>query len=182
MRTELAVSSPRFHCNEVLQEIHQVQSALEDFPGLEPGTASATQINAYLEDLLTPRKWERNVLISNLPNFSLPEANYRCHFLRVINDCNCGVKHKIFVHLCFENRQATGSHFLRFKLAQANRRQDSQQDFYLAVVADETTKRLLRLDGSAITYEFMKQAFEVHYNQILESEVNFLVLRPGFLG
>jgi hypothetical protein len=177
-KTFLGNPSTQIDCPSVQDSIDLFKSYLERVELTEGSTGPSNIIKNGLSEIETLPGWEKKFLFSREAHSSLPNANYTVNYLFVEPKCDCGFRHKIFVHLCFDNRQAIGTHLLRFKAAMVgNAKQPLDRPVSVAVVADSKAKSRFGWDNSAGTYEEFAQAIEFEYSEILDLPIHFLIVR-----
>ncbi len=165
-------------CASILDAIGIFKRQLETIDLTEGGTGPSNTIKSKLSEIEKLPGWEKKFLFSREAHSSLPNANYTVNYLYVEQKCSCGFRHKLFLHLCFDNRQAIGTHLLRFKAAmEANAKQTFDRPISVAVVADMKAKEKYGWDNSAATYEEFAQALDFEYAAVLELPLHFLVIR-----
>lgn len=181
MRVEeayLGDAANKVTCAPILDAIGIFKRHLEKIDLSEGGTGPSNAIKHGLSDIEKLPGWEKKFLFSREAHSSLPNANYTVNYLYVLPKCPCGFRHKLFLHLCFDNRQAIGTHLLRFKAAmEANAKQTFDRPVSVAVVADGKAKQKYGWDNSAATYEEFVQALDFEYATVLELPLHFLVIR-----
>lgn len=166
-------------CVSVNRAIETFRSRLSDIELPSNGSGPSQTIKKALEEISETPGWEKKYLFSREAHTSLPNANYTVNYLFVTQNCDCGFRHKVFFHLCFDNRQAIGTNLLRFKLATfTNAKGPMDRPFAVAVVADASAKAKYGWDNSAGTYEEFVQAIELEYAEVLDLTLNFLIIRP----
>jgi len=177
-RTCLGGSSQEPLCAPVVEAIELFRANLSEIDLSQKKSGPSQLIKLGLEKLVGLEGWEKKFLFSREAHTSLPNANYTMNYLFVEQKCHCGFRHKVFFHLCFDNRQAIGTHLLRFKLATfSGENQSVDKPVAVAVVADSGARSSFGWDNSASTYEEFEQAVEFEYAQVLDLTLHFLVIR-----
>lgn len=143
---------------------------------LAEGGGSA-QVKKLLASKAQEEGWESDFLVSNAVSKDFPDANFKINYLWVSQNCPCGVRHKVFAHRCFDNRQAIGTNLLRFMVASLSRTKSQNDDYtFAAIVADEKAKRLA-WDNAIGSYEEYFFAINGGYEAMMLPPVDFLVIR-----
>lgn len=165
-------------CKSVTDVVEVFRSRLANIDLESASTGPSQTVKQGLDGLAENPGWEKKFLFSREAHSSLPNANYTVNYLYVEKHCSCGYRHKIFFHLCFDNRQAIGTHLLRFKLAtHLDSKLPNNRPVAVAVVADARAKKKFGWDNAAATYEEFAQALELEYAEILGLELQFLIIR-----
>jgi hypothetical protein len=162
-------------CQEPTFALSRLTDSLIDID-LSTGGGSA-QARQILLNSAVRLGWETDFLVSNSASRDFPDANFKINYLWVSRDCQCRRRHKIFLHRCFDNRQAIGTNVLRFLIADQSNTKSTEDDYiFVALVADEKAKKS-SWDGAIGSYE--EYFFAVHggYSQLGLPPIDFLVIR-----
>ncbi len=177
-RAYIGQPDKKVECESVLTAIETFRQRLVSVNLAAGASGPSHEIKKALDSIVHINGWEKKFLFSREAHSSLPQANYTVNYLFVEPECQCGLRHKVFFHMCFDNRQAIGTHILRFKLAmESNGRLKSDKPASVAVVLDANSKSKFGWDNSAATYEEFAHALELEYAEIIDLPLNFLIIR-----
>ena len=169
------INSPRsegfIRCESLSTEVAKVKSRLDSIilDGSKQGSAAVKEALLNLMD----ESWEIDSLISRQAPRDFPTANFKINYLRVISDCSCDERHKIFLHRCFDNRQAIGANLLRFEVA--SKELNDWSGVFIAIVASSRAKKVA-WDGSVATYEEYVHSLNGPYSKIFQAPIDFMVM------
>lgn len=166
-------------CEVISQEIDFIRATLSrvDFDSSNTGPSQA--VKAALGALDSREGWEKKFLIARDAHSALSTANYSVNYLFVQNQCTCKKKHKVFFHVCFDNRQAIGTNLLRMKIGLDSARSDQDDYYSVALVMDVRSKKRFGWDNAAGTFQEYAHALEIQYSNIFELPITFLIYRAS---
>lgn len=168
----------RVECASVAGAMEKLRELLQNVSLQESSDGPSKAIKQALDSVLEVKGWEKKFLFSREAHSSLPSANYTVNYLFVEQKCDCGFRHKVFFHVCFDNRQAIGTHLLRFKLALVtDAKQKIDKPVAVAIVLDANSKAAYGWDNAAATFEEFAHALELEYAEIFSLPLHFLILR-----
>jgi hypothetical protein len=168
----------KIECESVQTAIEKFREILRNVQLERSASGPSKSIKEALDSVLDLSGWEKKFLFSREAHSSLPNANYTVNYLYVEQKCECGFRHKVFLHVCFDNRQAIGTHLLRFKLAlDTDAKQKIDKPVAVAIVLDTSSKAAFGWDNSAATFEEFAHALELEYAEIFSLPLHFLILR-----
>lgn len=178
MRLELNI-----HPNSTLNDGCKVPSRalgelLEPLSKLDlPAGGGSNQIKAILQEPAVYGDWELDFLVSPQATRDYPDAHLKINYLWVSSDCQCNRRHKIFVHRCFDNRQAIGTNLMRFMVADKSPTKSSNDDYaFVALVADRGAKQSA-WDGAIGAYEEYFFAVNGGYQVLEIPPLDFAIIR-----
>jgi hypothetical protein len=161
--------APRLALNQLVEQLGNIE--------LGRGIGGSVQAKILLSQPSADFGWETDFLVTQQASRDYPDANFKMNYLWVSHGCPCGERHKVFVHRCFDNRQAIGTNLLRFVLAhQAGLRGTPDSSAYVAIVADEKAKRAA-WDGSVGSYEEYFFSLNGGYKVLPMPPLDFLIIR-----
>lgn len=161
--------APRLALNQLVQELGNIELG-----GVIGGSVQAKILLSQTSKALG---WETDFLVTREASKDFPNANFKVNYLWVSRACPCGERHRVFVHRCFDNRQAIGTNLLRFFLAhQAGLRGTRDSSAFVAIVADEKAKRAA-WDGSVGSYEEYFFSLNGGYQALPMPPMDFLIIR-----
>lgn len=138
----------------------------------------SVQVKKLIFDAANKQGWELDFSVSTNVSKDYPDANFKINYLWVSKECACGKRHKVFVHRCFDNRQAIGTNLLRFMIANQSPTKSPRDDYsFIALVADEKAKRA-SWDGSVGSYEEYFFAVNGGYKLLNLPPIDFAIIRP----
>lgn len=165
-------------CGYLQEELLEFKRYLEVLNLKETSTSPSVAIRSHLKTFEQREGWFAEEEVSRHLSAALPKGNYKVNFLHVIKNCECGKRHKLYIHLCFDNRQALGTHLLRFKLAEGRDGPlENEENLYVAVVADHRSKKLYGWDNAVASQAEFEQALNEQYQDVLELSLTLLIVR-----
>lgn len=156
-------------------QVHLSEMALVKSDKKSPSSQIKDHINAHLFSL----NWrEKFVFDARVPT-SINNANYR--FDAVLDSeevLECGHRHRIFLEICFDNRQAIGTNLLKFQAgSELFDTSSDRKSLAILVCADNRTLKKNNWDSSAASSEEYEFAFRTPYSSIIRKEPLLLAIR-----
>lgn len=162
-------------CSKPMDAVQELLVSLESID-MKAG-AGSVQAKRLLTPAALEHGWERDFYITNSVSKDYPDANFKVNYLWVLNGCKCSKRHKVFLHRCFDNRQAIGTNLLRFMVAdQASSKSNSDEYAFIALVADDKAKKVA-WDGAVGSYEEYLFAVNGGYKSIPLPPIDFAIIR-----
>lgn len=139
----------------------------------------STQVKLIMNAFFLSRGWNQKfVFDGSIPN-SINRANYTFDGIKdEPESTGCLHRHRTFVEICFDNRQAIGTNLLKFQAA-LTKYEDKEfsRGLPILVCADRRSLREFGWDNSAASSEEYEFAMRNPYKDILTRPPVLLVIR-----
>lgn len=180
MRVEARGLDMKVLCPFEKIQVNALQAHLSGIDPVESDRKSpSSQIKDHISAHLLNLKWrEKFVFDSRVPT-SINSANYR--FDAVLDSeevLQCGHRHRIFLEICFDNRQAIGTNLLKFQAgSELFDTSSERKSLAVLICADNRTLKKYNWDSSAASLEEYEFAFRTPYSSIIRKEPLLLAIR-----
>jgi hypothetical protein len=153
---------------------------LNEFPDVDSGDfdRSTTIRGGLATKLSVAEGWQANFLgLESIPR-TMPNKNYVIDFIFDGSCSDCKKRHRLFVEVCFDNRQAIGTNILKLDSA-ASFFQDKTSGVALSVIVCADRKALSTggWDSGVGDEEEYQIALNTAYKKHLKTNISLLIMR-----
>jgi hypothetical protein len=156
-------------------QLHLSQITLIKSDKKSPSSQIKDHINAHL----LGNDWRDKFVFDSRVPTAINNANYRFDAVfdsEVVQDC--GHRHRIFLEICFDNRQAIGTNLLKFQAASdLFDTSADRKSLAILICADNRTLKKNSWDSSAASSEEYEFAIRTPYSSIIHKEPLILAFR-----
>jgi hypothetical protein len=139
----------------------------------------SVQVKVIVKSFFRTQGWHQKFLFDGtIPN-SINRANYTLDGIKDDPETSqCPHRHRTFVELCFDNRQAIGTNLLKFQVAVAKfEEKEATRGLPLLICADRRSLREFGWDNSAASSEEYEFAIRNPYRAFIARPPVLLVIR-----
>jgi hypothetical protein len=166
-------------CNCIRLQVEQLLKFLEDLQiDLDSAESPSVQVRKGFTTWAVPRGWKLNTLLPGIEQTSISQANYKILGVYQAAESNCALKHRIYFHCMFDNRQSIGTNLLRLRIAKENGNLNGFSSIkVIGLVVDGGSRGKLGWDNSVGCYEEYFMALTAAYKGFFNEELDLWAIR-----